>query len=307
VKFLIKVNLTIISMEEEMKYSKEQLLVFYREMQRIRQFEEATIRLWDANMIKGSIHPYIGQEAIASAVCQSLEKDDYIVSTHRGHGHCLAKGADSKAMMAELLGKITGCCKGRGGSMHIADVSTRNLGANGIVAGGLGLGVGAALTSKLKKKGYVVVAFFGEGATGQGMFHEALNMAAIWKLPILFVCENNRYSVSTNCDYSVPVKKVSDRAKAYSIPGVAIDGNDVLKVYETTKEYVDRARMGKGPGFIECITYRWEGHYHGEPQVYRTKEEVEEWKKNCPIGRFAQVCIHYKHFHAGYRHRSPQV
>jgi TPP-dependent pyruvate/acetoin dehydrogenase alpha subunit len=283
-----KLNKTI-PMEEVMKYAKEQLLVFYREMQRIRQFEEAAIVLWDANMIKGSIHPYLGQEAIASAVCQQLKNDDYIVSTHRGHGHCLAKGADPGAMMGELLGKTTGCCKGRGGSMHIADVSTRNLGANGIVAGGLGLGVGAALTSKLKNMGYVVVAFFGEGATGEGMFHEALNMAAIWKLPVVFICENNRYSVSTCCDYSVPVKKVSDRAKAYGMPGVTIDGNEIRTVYETAGKYIEKARNGEGPAFIECITYRWEGHYHGEPQVYRTKEEIEEWKRECPILRFEQV------------------
>jgi TPP-dependent pyruvate/acetoin dehydrogenase alpha subunit len=255
-------------------------------MQRIRQFEEAAIVLWDANMIKGSIHPYLGQEAIATAVCQVLQKDDYIVSTHRGHGHCLAKGANPGSMMAELLGKTTGCCKGRGGSMHIADASTRNLGANGIVAGGLGLGVGAALTSKLQKKGYVVVAFFGEGATGEGMFHESLNMASMWKLPIVFVCENNRYSVSTDCNYSVPVKQVSDRAKAFDMPGVTIDGNNVLTVYETAKEHIERARAGEGPSFIECLTYRWEGHYHGEPQVYRTKEEVEEWKTKCPLLHF---------------------
>jgi len=272
-----------------MDYTKQQLLVFYREMQRIRQFEEAAIVLWDANMIKGSIHPYLGQEAIAAGVCQALQEDDYIVSTHRGHGHCLAKGAGPGSMMAELLGKTTGCCRGRGGSMHIADVGTRNLGANGLVAGGLGFGVGAALTSKLKKLGYVTVAFFGEGATGEGMFHESLNMAAIWKLPIVFVCENNRYSVSTDCNYSVPVADVSERAKAYGIPGVTADGNDMHAVYETAGEYIKRARNGEGPALIEYKTYRWEGHYHGEPQVYRTKEEVEEWKKACPILRYEKV------------------
>ena len=269
-----------------MMYSNQYLLNFYREMLRIRCFEEEAITLWDENMIKGSIHPYLGQEAIAVGVCQALRKDDYIVSTHRGHGHCLAKGAKPSRMMAELLGKITGYCRGRGGSMHIADAETRNLGANGLVAGGLGIGVGAALTSKLKNLGYVVIAFFGEGATGQGMFHESVNMAAIWKLPILFVCENNRYAVSTDCSYSVPVKDVSQRAQAYGIPGISIDGNDIFSVYETAKEYVERARSGEGPSLIECKTYRWEGHYHGEPQVYRTKSEVEEWKTRCPILRF---------------------
>lgn len=266
-----------------MEYSEDELLKFYHEMLRIRRFEEEAIVLWDENMIKGSIHPYIGQEAIAVGICSELQKDDYIVSTHRGHGHCLAKGAEPGRMFAELLGKATGCCKGRGGSMHIADVETRNLGANGLVAGGLGIGVGAALTSKLKGLGYVVVAFFGEGATGQGMFHESVNMAAIWKLPILFICENNQYSVSTHCNYSVPVKDVSEKAGAYGIAGVTIDGNDILEVHKTAKEYINKARSGNGPVLIECKTYRWEGHYHGEPQVYRTKQEIEDWKLKCPI------------------------
>lgn len=269
-----------------MQLTKEKLLNLYREMYRIRNFEESAIELWDANLIKGSIHPYLGQEAIAVGVCQTLAKDDYIISNHRGHGHCLAKGASPARMMAELLGKATGCCKGRGGSMHVADLETRNLGANGLVAGGLGIGAGAALTSKLKNLGYVTIAFFGEGATNQGMFHEALNMAAIWKLPIVFICENNRYSVSTDCAYSIPVADVSQRAAAYNMPGVTIDGNDVLAVYESAGVYVQRARIGEGPALIECKTYRWEGHYHGEPQVYRTKEEIEEWKKCCPILRF---------------------
>ena len=274
-----------------MKYKKQFLLENYREMQRIRKFEEAAIVMWDANLIKGSIHPYLGQEAIAVAVCQALKKEDYIVSTHRGHGHCLAKGANPKAMMSELLGKSNGCCKGRGGSMHIADFGTRNVGANGIVAGGLGIGVGTALASKLKKEEFVTIAFFGEGATGEGMFHESLNMAAIWKLPIVFICENNRYAVSTNSSYSIPVKNVSERAKAYAIPGVTVDGNDVLNVYDTAKEYIEKARDGKGPALIEFVTYRWEGHYHGEPQVYRSIEEVEEWKKKCPIIRYEETLV----------------
>jgi TPP-dependent pyruvate/acetoin dehydrogenase alpha subunit len=259
---------------------------FYKEMLRIRYFEEAAIKLWDQGKIKGSIHPYVGQEAIAVGFCQALDKKDYIISSHRGHGHYLAKGGDSSRMMAELLGKATGCCRGRGGSMHVADISSGNLGANGIVAANLGIGAGAALTSKLKKLGYVVVAFFGEGGSGQGMFHEALNISAVWKLPIIFVCENNRYAVSTDSRNSLPVSNVSERASAYGIPGITIDGNDILSVYKTAVEYVDRARYGRGPALIECKTYRWEGHYHGEPQVYRTKEEVETWKKNCPIKCF---------------------
>ncbi|MBA7509663.1 Acetoin:2,6-dichlorophenolindophenol oxidoreductase subunit alpha [subsurface metagenome] len=277
-----------------MDISEDILLNFYREMLKIRYFEEGAIRLWDQGKIKGAIHPYIGQEAIAVGVCQALRKEDYIVSSHRGHGHYIAKGGNPSKMLAELLGKSTGCCKGRGGSMHVADIETRNLGANAIVAGGLGIGVGAALTSKLKKFGYVVVAFFGEGATAQGMFHESLNMSAIWKLPIVFVCENNKYAVSTNCKESLPVEDVAQRTKAYNIPGVIVDGNDVLSVHKTAKEYIKRAINGKGPALIECKTYRWEGHYHGEPQVYRTKSELEKWKKRCPILRFERYLLDKK-------------
>lgn len=272
-----------------MTYSRQFLLDLYTGMERIRRFEEEAIVLWDTGLIKGSIHPYLGQEAIATGVCMALEKDDYIASTHRGHGHCLAKGTDPGAMFAELLGKQTGCCRGRGGSMHIADFSTRNLGANGLVGAGLGIGAGAALAAKLRKESYIVAAFFGEGSTGEGMFHEAVNMAAVWKLPILFICENNRYAVSTDCNWSVPVPDVSMRATAYGIPGVTIDGNDVLAVYETAQKYVELARSGAGPALIECKTYRWEGHYHGEPQVYRTKAEVEQWKALCPILAFEKV------------------
>lgn len=275
--------------EVSMKYSVEQLLKFYSEMQRIRRFEFAGIRLWDANKIRGSIHPCLGQEAVAVGVCQALKKEDYIVSTHRGHGHCLAKGADPAKMMAELMGKASGCCRGRGGSMHIADVSTNNLGANGLVAGGMGFGVGAALSSKLQKRDFVAVVFFGEGASGQGMFHESLNMAAAWKLPVVFVCENNQYAVSTHCRHSMPVEHVSQRAAAYAMPGVTIDGNKVLTVYETAAEYIEKARAGEGPALIECQTYRWEGHYHGEPEVYREKEEIEAWKKKCPIVELANI------------------
>ena len=269
-----------------MDISLEKLKEFYMEMIKIRYFEEGAIKLWDKGIIKGTIHPYIGQEAIAVGVCRALRKEDYIVSSHRGHGHYLAKGGDPKKMMAELLGKATGCCKGRGGSMHVADIETHNLGANGVVAAGLGIGVGAALTSKLKKLGYIVVSFFGEGGSGQGMFHESLNMAAIWRLPIIFVCENNQYAVSTDSKDSLCIKNVADRAKAYGISGIIVDGNDVLSVFNVVSKYIEKARNGSGPVLIECKTYRWEGHYHGEPQVYRQKSEVEKWKKKCPIIRF---------------------
>lgn len=277
-----------------MDISEQVLLRFYREMLKIRYSEEGAIRLWDQGKIKGTIHPYIGQEAIAVGVCQALNKKDYIVSTHRGHGHYLAKGGSPSKMLAELLGKATGCCGGRGGSMHVADIETHNLGANGVVAAGLGIGVGAAFTSKLKKLGYVVVAFFGEGATGQGMFHESLNMSAIWKLPIIFVCENNRYAVSTDCRYSLSVKDVAERGKAYGIPGLVVDGNDILSIYKEASNYIEKARNGNGPALIECKTYRWEGHYHGEPQVYRSKSEVEKWKKNCPIAQFEKYLLNKK-------------
>lgn len=270
------------------------LLNFYKEMLKIRYFEEAAIKLWDRGKIKGSIHPYIGQEAIAVGFCQALKKEDYIISSHRGHGHYLAKGGDASKMMAELLGKSTGCCRGRGGSMHVADIGTRNLGANGIVAGNLGIGAGAALTSKLKKLGYVALAFFGEGGSGQGMFHETLNMSSVWKLPIVFVCENNRYAVSTNCDNTLAVKDVAQRADSYGIPGVVIDGNDIMTVYKTAVNFIEIARNEGGPALIECKTYRWEGHYHGEPQVYRTKKEVDEWKAKCPIKRLEKYLIEKK-------------
>lgn len=277
-----------------MNESQNKLLKLYKEMLKIRFFEEGAIRLWDNGKIKGTIHPYIGQEAVAVGVCQALKKEDYIISSHRGHGHYLAKGGNPSKMMAELLGKATGCCKGRGGSMHVADIETRNLGANGVVAANLGIGTGAALTSKLKKMGYVVIAFFGEGGSGQGMFHEALNLAAVWKLPVVFVCENNRYAVSTDCKESLAVKDVAERAKSYGIPGIVIDGNDVMSVYESAKKYVEGARNGSGPALIECKTYRWEGHYHGEPQVYRNKSEVDEWKKKCPVKRFEKYLLSKK-------------
>ena len=277
-----------------MNISDDMLLNFYSEMLKIRYFEKEAIKLWDQGKIKGSIHPYIGQEAIAVGFCQALTKEDYIISSHRGHGHFLSKGGDPSAMMAELLGKATGCCRGRGGSMHVADIQTRNLGANGIVGANLGIGTGAALTSKLKKLGYVVVAFFGEGGSGQGMFHESLNMASVWKLPILFVCENNRYAVSTDCKNTLPVKDVAHRASAYNIPSETLNGNSILDVYKTALKYVDYSRNGNGPVLIECKTYRWEGHYHGEPQLYRSKDEVESWKKKCPIIQFEKYLLDKK-------------
>jgi pyruvate dehydrogenase E1 component alpha subunit len=272
-----------------MEISKELGISMYKKMLEIRKFEEKAIEFFTQNLIRGSMHLYIGEEAVAVGVCSALNKDDYIVSTHRGHGHCIAKGADLDKMMAELLGKATGYCKGKGGSMHIADVESGNLGANGIVGGGIPIAVGAALSSKLQKLNRVSVSFFGDGASNQGTFHESLNLASIWKLPVIFVCENNFYGITMPVKESTSVEKISERAKAYGIPGITIDGNNILEVYQTAFEAVERARKGEGPTLIEAITYRWEGHYKGDPQVYRSKEEIDEWKEKDPIKRFREV------------------
>jgi pyruvate dehydrogenase E1 component alpha subunit len=234
----------------------------------------------------GTMHLSIGQEAVATGVCAALRKTDFITSTHRGHSHCIAKGADLTRMMAELLAKQTGYCRGRGGSMHIADVETGNLGANGIVAGGIPIAAGAALAQKMKGLDNVVVSFFGDGATNEGAFHEALNLAAVWELPVVFVCENNKYGMSNSTEKSMKIENISERGAAYGIPGVTVDGNDVDEVYEAAKVAVDRARAGQGPTLIECLTYRHKGHSKSDKNLYRTKEEIEQWKTKDPIGRF---------------------
>jgi TPP-dependent pyruvate/acetoin dehydrogenase alpha subunit len=235
--------------------------------------------------------PYIGEEAVAVGVCANLRPDDRITSTHRGHGHCIAKGGDLKRMMAELLGKKTGYCKGKGGSMHIADFSIGILGANGIVGAGLPISTGSGLAAKLQGTDQVTVCFFGDGAANQGGFHSSVNLASIWKLPVIYVCENNGYAVSTPAAYSISIKDVADRGAAYGIPGLAVDGQDVMAVYEATHEAVARARKGDGPSLIECKTYRFLGHMLGEemmfgPVSYRSQEEVERWKKRDPIALF---------------------
>ncbi len=232
------------------------------------------------------MHLSIGQEAVATGVCAALRKTDFITSTHRGHSHCIAKGADLTRMMAELLAKQTGYCRGRGGSMHIADVETGNLGANGIVAGGIPIAAGAALAQKMKGLDNVVVSFFGDGATNEGAFHEALNLAAVWDLPVIFVCENNKYGMSNSTEKSMKIENISERGAAYGIPGVTVDGNDVDEVFEAAKLAVERARAGQGPTLIECLTYRHKGHSKSDKNLYRTKEEIEEWKTKDPIGRF---------------------
>ncbi len=254
----------------------------------IRHFEERVVKLFQQGLIRGATHVYIGEEAIAVGACAALGPDDYITSTHRGHGHVIACGLDVKRMLAELLGRATGYCGGKGGSMHIADIRRGILGANGVVGGGIPLSLGAGLKSVYKKTGQVTLCFFGDGAAQQGSFHESLNMAAIWKLPVVYICENNCFALTTpNCD-ECAIDNIGDRASAYGIPGYVIDGNDVMRVYDTVRKAVDHARAGKGPVLIECKTYRWYGHYLGDPEVYRTKEEVQEWIKRDPIPRFVE-------------------
>jgi pyruvate dehydrogenase E1 component alpha subunit len=239
----------------------------------------------------GTMHLSIGQEAVATGVCAALRQSDFITSTHRGHSHCIAKGADLTRMMAELLAKQTGYCRGRGGSMHIADAKTGNLGANGIVAGGIPIATGAALAQKMRGTDSVVVSFFGDGATNEGAFHEALNLASVWNLPVVFVCENNKYGMSFSTAKSMRVERISERAASYAIPGVSVDGNDVDAVYEAAKAAVDRARSGGGPTLIECVTYRHKGHSKSDKNLYRTKEEIEFWKTKDPVGVFETKLI----------------
>ena len=261
-------------------------LELLRTMQTIRRFEERASEDFQAGRIYGVVHCYIGQEAVATGICANLNRDDQIISTHRGHGHCIAKGADLKRMMAELYGKRTGYCKGKGGSMHIADFSIGMLGANGIVAGGIPIITGAGLAAQLEGQGRVAVSFFGDGASNAGPFHESINIAALWKLPMLYVCENNLYGVNTPVADSVSVKDVTERAAAYGIPGVVVDGNDVLAVYEVAEAAVQRARAGQGPTLIECKTYRWRNHteIQGIPDP-RSAQELDEWKDKDPIAR----------------------
>lgn len=260
-------------------------------MIRIRRFEETAERLLKDMRMPGFAHLYIGEEAIASAVCACLRKDDYITSTHRGHGHCIAKGANMKYMMAELYGKEAGYCKGKGGSMHIADTDIGILGADGIVGAGQPISVGAGLSAQVRGTDQVSVCFFGDGATNQGTFHESLNLASIWKLPVIFICENNLYQITVPFSYHSNVKDLAVRAQAYGIPGVVVDGNDVMAVYEAAEAAVERARKGEGPTLIECKTYRHRGHFNGDPALYRPKEEVEEWLKKDPIPRYEKYLI----------------
>ncbi|MGF1664430.1 MAG: thiamine pyrophosphate-dependent dehydrogenase E1 component subunit alpha [Kineosporiaceae bacterium] len=255
-------------------------------MWRIRRFEEAVDELFARGLMHGTMHLSIGQEAAATGTCAALRPADRITSTHRGHGHCLAKGADLTRMMAELLAKETGYCRGRGGSMHIADVATGNLGANGIVAGGVPIAAGAALAARMRGTDEVVVSFFGDGAVNEGAFHEAANLAAIWDLPLILLCENNKYGMSFSTEKAFAIDRLADRAAGYGIPGVTVDGNDVEAVHEAVTAAAARARGGDGPTFVECETYRWKGHSKSDKNLYRTRDEISEWQARDPITRF---------------------
>ncbi len=261
------------------------------QMYEIRFFEETVDDLFARGLVHGTMHLSIGQEASAVGSISALRPEDFILSTHRGHGHCIAKGADIKLMMAEFMGKETGYCRGRGGSMHIADMEGRNLGANGVVGGGIPLAVGVGLSLKMRGTEEIVMGFFGDGAANQGAFHEALNMAAIWDLPVVYVCENNQYGMSMSVSRAFKVENISQRAVGYGMQGMTVDGNDVLQVYEAATEAVERARAGEGPTLLECKTYRWKGHSKSDQERYRTKEEIESWKKKDPIIRFRQLLI----------------
>ena len=260
-------------------------------MQRIRRFEERAEELYLGGELPGFIHLSIGQEACAAGACLALRQDDFITSTHRGHGHCLAKGAPMDRMMAELYAKVTGSCKGKGGSMHIADFSVGMLGANGVVGGGANLAVGAAIAARLRGTDQIAVCFFGDGASNRGPVHEAMNLAAVWSLPVIFFCENNQYASTTSVKTVMKIEDIADRAAGYGMPGVIVDGNDVAAVYGEVVAWAERARNGGGPVLIEAKTYRMRGHFVGDPQVYRSSDEVEAQKANDPIQRFERRLI----------------
>jgi len=267
-------------------HSKQQLRDALRRMWLIRRFEEMAEESYVRGLTHGTMHLSIGQEASAVGICMDLTDADYITSTHRGHGHCIGKGAEVKYMFAEFFGKEEGYCRGRGGSMHIADPATGNLGANGIVGGGLPLATGAALAIQMRKGKEVAICFFGDGANNEGAFHESLNMAAIWKLPVIFVCENNQYGMSVSTERSTAVKDIAIRAAAYDMPGVIVDGNAIADVNEAMMVATERARSGQGPSLIETKTYRTRGHSRSDRNRYRTKDEIEQWQAKDPILAF---------------------
>ena len=273
-----------------MKLSRDKLTDMYYRMWLIRYFDEGARSLFQENMIRGTTHMYTGEEAVAVGACAALNPDDYITSTHRGHGHCLAKGGDPRAMMAELLGKVTGYCKGKGGSMHIADFDMGILGANGIVGGGIGIATGAAYSADLRGSGQVAICFFGDGASNQGVLMEVANMAALWKLPIIYLCEENQYAQFSPSKPFIAIEGIEMKAQAFGLTGVTVDGNDVLAVYEAVRQAAERARNREGPTLLVAQTYRVEGHTVGDPLTYRPKNEADEWKSASrdPISRFGR-------------------
>ncbi len=272
--------------------SREEALDVYQQLRTIRSFEEKLDTMMKAGKMAGFLHLYVGQEAVAVGVCAHLNDRDYVSSNHRGHGHCIAKGVDLKGMMAELFGRQTGICKGKGGSMHIADVDRGMIGANGIVGAGIPLTVGAALTASIKKTGGVAVGFFGDGATNQGQFHEALNLAGTWKLPAVFILENNGYGEATPAEFAAPMTDLAVRAKSYAMHSLVADGMDFFDVFEKAGEAIERARNGEGPTLVECKTYRFLGHFVGDPIGYRSDEELQDWKTNRdPLNTFETKAI----------------
>ncbi|MCC6178147.1 MAG: dehydrogenase E1 component subunit alpha/beta [Chloroflexi bacterium] len=275
--------------------STEKLLEIHASMARIRTFEERMRELFLADRLPGFVHLYVGEEAIAAGICAALRRDDYIASTHRGHGHALAKGARMDQMAAEIMGKATGMCGGKGGSMHVADFSVGMLGCNGIVGGGIGIATGAAFSAKYRGTDQVAVAFFGDGASSKGQFHEALNWAAAKKLPAIFVCENNHYAQFTDPAFTVSVENIADRATGYGIPGEVVDGQDAQAVFEAASRAVARARRGEGPTLLEMKTYRYYGHYVGDPERYRSREEVAEWRARDPLSLLEGRLLEERH------------
>ena len=271
---------------EEPLPDKEQLTRMYHTMILIRRFEERVNELYMQGRIPSTLHLYIGQEAVATGICANLRQEDYVLSTHRPHGHALAKGVSPRAILAELFGKVTGCCKAKGGSMHVGDVDVGMLPAIAIVGGNVPIAAGVALAAKMQRTGSVAVSFFGDGAANEGAWHEGLNLAAIWDLPVIFICENNLYAASTPFSLAFKVENVADRATAYGMPGIVVDGNDVLAVYQAGRKAIERARRGDGPTLIECKTYRQCGHSRSDPRTYRSREEEAQWATRDPIPRF---------------------
>jgi len=277
-----------------MAIAKEKLIEMYRTMVQIRRFEERVAREFAEGNIPGSVHSYIGEEAVATGAIAQLRKDDYIMSTHRGHGHLIAKGGQTDRMMAELFAKKTGYCQGKGGSMHIADMDIGMLGAAGIVGSGIPISTGAGLSAKLRGTDQITICFFGDGAANIGRFHEGINLAAVWCLPVVFICENNLWAVSVPTSCSLATPNIADRAVGYGIPGVVVDGMDVIAVYEAAGEAVARARSDKGPTLIEAKTYRFRGHFEGDAGTYRPKEEIEEWLKRDPVKLYKEKLLEMK-------------